>query len=67
MCEGAVEENPWYLEYILDHFKVQEMCEKVVVNDPQDLKYVPDWFVTQELIKIRHVDDYYYNDNWVTK
>ena len=57
MCEKAVEENPWYLEYIPDHFKTQETCDAVVMEDPWLLMYVPDWFLMQGLIKIWHDDN----------
>ena len=63
MCEKAVEENPWYLEYIPDHFKTQETCDAVVMEDPWLLMYVPDWFLMQGLIQIWHDDNDYCNND----
>ena len=48
MCERAVEDRPWVLEYVPDHFKTQEICDKAVRDDLYFLQYVPDWFVTRE-------------------
>ena len=62
MCEKAVEEDPWRLYAVSDHFKTEEMCNKVVEVGPWQLKDVSDWFVTHELIKIWHDDDYYDDD-----
>ena len=57
MCEKAVEEDPWALRRLPDHFKTKEMCNKAVSKDTYALKFVPDWFVIQELIKIKHEND----------
>ena len=44
MCVKAVDANPYYLKYVPDCFKTQEMCA-----NPYYLKYVPDCFITQEM------------------
>ena len=41
MCEKAVEDGHWYLEYLPDHFKTQTMCEKAVERNRCYLRHVP--------------------------
>ena len=50
MCERAGEDDLNALEFVLDHFKIQEMYEKSVEVDLLSLKYVPDWFVRKQQI-----------------
>ena len=57
MRDAAVMENPCALEFVLDHFKIQEMCHDAFVEDTSSLQYFPDWFVTQQEVKSWH--DYY--------
>ena len=49
MCEKAVEEFPGALEFIPDHFKMQEICERVAEKYPSWFIYVPDQLKTQEM------------------
>ena len=48
MCGKAVEDNPWSLAYVPDHFKTKRMCEGAIEDDLNTLEFVPDWFVTRE-------------------
>ena len=57
MRDAAVMENPCALEFVPDHFKIQEMCHDAFVEDTSSLQYFPDWFVTQQEVKSWH--DYY--------
>ena len=67
MCKRVVDENPRLLKYVPDRFKTKEICDKAVSYDPSSLQYVPDYFVVQQQLKIWHDDDYYCNDNELTK
>ena len=49
MCEGAAEDEPEALEFVLDHLNTKTMCERVVEEFPRALKNVPDLFETQEM------------------
>ena len=49
MCEKAVEEYPWSLEYAHNNLKTQEMSEKAVEGKPGTLKFVSDRFNTHFL------------------
>ena len=57
MRDAAVMENPCALEFVPDHFKIQEMCHDAFMEDTSSLQYFPDWFVTQQEVKSWH--DYY--------
>ena len=57
MCEKAVEDDLWQLEFVPDHFKTKKMCERAVEEKPWSLLHVPDWFVTQEQVKLLHDDN----------
>ena len=48
MCGGAVENEPYSLKFVPDHFKMQEICDKAVREDPYSLEFLPNWFVTRE-------------------
>ena len=67
MCKRVVEESPRLLKYVPDRFKTKEIYDKVVSYDPSSLQYVLDYFVVQQQLKIWHDDDYYCNDNELTK
>ena len=49
MCEKAVEDGPWHLKNVPDHFKTQGMCKKAVKKDPWQLYDVPDHLKTQKM------------------
>ena len=49
MCGAAVREDPWYLKFVPDHFKTQEMFKKTVEVDPSSLELVLDHLKTQEM------------------
>ena len=51
MCEKAVEEKPYTLEFVPDQFEMQEMCKKVIEENPWCLKGIPDHFKTQGMCK----------------
>ena len=51
------------MQFVPDHFKIQEMCHAAVRKDPYVLNYVSDWFVTQGQLKIWHDNDEYWNNN----
>ena len=57
MCKKLVEENPWLLEYVPNHFMTQKMCDDVVHRKPWLLEYIPDWFVREQQIGPRDDDD----------
>ena len=59
MCNKAVEEDPWQLINVLDHFKTQIMGDDALWRDPFSLQFVPDWFVTQEQMDLWHDNDDY--------
>ena len=46
MCDDAVQRSPFYLEYVSNHLRTQEMREEVVDIEPWSLKYVPDHLKT---------------------
>ena len=52
MCNKAVEENPWMMRYVPNHFKTQEMCNKAVQREPKTLEFIQDWFGMQEQIDL---------------
>ena len=59
-------EDPYTLDDVPDHLKMQKMCDKAMRNGPSSLQYVPDWFVSKEGVYMWHDD--YYDDNgdyWV--
>ena len=56
MCESAVEEEPYTLDYLPNQYKTQEMCDAAVEKGPWLLEYVPNWFVTKQ-VKLWHDDD----------
>ena len=58
MCEKAVENEPYSLKFVPDHFEMQEICDKVVRDDSSSLQYVPDWFVTRERVHMWYDDHY---------
>ena len=64
MCERAIEESPYNLEFIPDHFKTQEICDKEVRNDLRTLLFVPDWFVTREGVAMCYDNNKYCDDNF---
>ena len=41
MCERAIENEPYILKYVPDHFKTQE--------EPWSFKYIPDHLKTQKV------------------
>ena len=57
MCEKVVENEPYSLKFVPNHFKTQEMCDKAVRDDTYSLQYVPDWFVTRERAYMCYGDD----------
>ena len=61
MCEKAVENEPYSLKFVPDHFKTEELCDQVVKDDSSSLQFVPDWFITQQQIDLQY-DDYYDDD-----
>jgi hypothetical protein len=42
LCEKAVENNIWALEFIPDHLKDYKLCEKAVENNSRALEFIPD-------------------------
>ena len=42
MCDEAVHNGPYLLEFASDSYKIQEMCIKEVKEDPCDLAHVAD-------------------------
>ena len=67
MSIKVVEVDPWQLDDVSDHFKIQEMCDDLVWGDPFPQQYVPDWFVKQQQIKIWLDDDYYCDNDKIIK
>ena len=65
MCNKAVDDSPWLLEYVTDQYKTKEMCDKAVKDNPFSMQFVPDWFVTKDCVYMWY-DDYYDDDgnNW---
>ena len=63
MCERAVENEPYNLKYVPDHFKTQGICDKAVRDDSSSLQYVPDWFVTRERVDMWYDDNKYCDDD----
>ena len=63
MCDVAVMEDRYALEFVPDYRKSEKMCDKVVWEHPSSLQYVPDLFVTQEQVKSWHDNDNFYDDN----
>ena len=60
--------NIWFLRFVPDQFKTQEICNRAVQSDPWVLRYVPDQFKTQEMCNramqrdpwmIEHVPDHF--------
>ena len=47
MCEEVVEVDPWFLVFVPDHLKGQEMCNETVRRDPDTLRYLSDCLKTQ--------------------
>ena len=51
LCDKAVSNDPFILQYFSDRYKTQKICDKTVDNFLQTLKFVPDWFVINKMIK----------------
>ena len=49
MCERAVEENPYTLEFVPDHLKTKIMRERAVEEKPCTLEFVLDHLKTKEM------------------
>ena len=52
MCVKAVDVIPYYLKYVPDCFKTQEMCVKVfnnILDYSREVDDIPDYFKTQEM------------------
>ena len=49
MCDKAVGLNPWQLEYVPNHFKIQERCNTADDDCPWKLSDVPDHLKTREM------------------
>ena len=49
MCKRAVEEDPYTLEFVPDHFKTPEICERAVNAYLWVLEFVPMDISTQEM------------------
>ena len=41
--------NPFNLEFVPGHLKMQEMCNEAVCMDPYNLEFVPGHFKTQKM------------------
>ena len=65
MCEKAFEEEPWYLEYVCDRLKTQEMCNEAVSHNPFTLRFIPDWLITKQQPKTISGD--HCNNIWFIK
>ena len=52
MCNGAVREWPWLLEYVPGQYKIKEVCYGMVERYLSSSQFVPDWFATQRQLKI---------------
>ena len=63
MCVKAVDVIPYYLKYVPDYSKTQEMCVKVfnnILNYSREVDDIPDWFKTQEMcVKAVDANPYY--------
>ena len=42
----------FFIRYVPDQYKTQQMCDKAVDDCLAALKFVPDWFVTSKMVKI---------------
>ena len=57
MCNEAVAQFSYALEYVPDYLKTQEMCDDAVSNNPAVLFLVPDRFKTEDMcIKVFEID-----------
>ena len=63
MCERAVENEPYNLKFVPDHFKMQGICDKAVTDDPRTLLFVPDWFVSREGVAMYYDNIEYCDDD----
>ena len=60
MCGGAVENEPYSLKFVPDHFKMQEICDKAVREDPYSLEFLPNWFVTRKEVVMWYEGRYFF-------
>ena len=51
MCNQAVSELPWCLQFVHNKYKTRDMCNNAVFEDHSQIKHVPDWFVTAEMLE----------------
>ena len=52
MCNKTVEEGPWLLCDVPDHFKTQEMCKEAMRALPNAcFRRIPDRFKTQDMCR----------------
>ena len=42
----------FFIRYVPDQYKTQQICDKAVDDCLAALKFVPDWFVTSKMVKI---------------
>ena len=49
MCDWAIEKNPWYLNYVPDQYKTQEICEKVFQEYSRQQYAVTDRFKAKRM------------------
>ena len=46
MCEKAVEDDPYNLEFVPDHFKTKKMCITAAEKEAETLEHFPDLYKT---------------------
>ena len=50
MCNKAVDNYPYALEFVPECFMTQKMCDKAVNTYPSTIKFVPECIMTQECV-----------------
>ena len=51
MCNSIICEDPFWIRYVPDQYKTQQMCDKAVDDCLAALKFLPNWLVTSKMIK----------------
>ena len=71
MCNKAIEEDPWFLANVPDHFKTPEMFERAFEKNSYTLEFIPNHLKTEEICEIAVVDDLwtlrFASDQYVTQ
>ena len=50
MCDKAVDDYCFALEFVPGQYKTQEMCEKIISDNSFSLRYVPDQQMCDEAV-----------------